>query len=854
MRADGHWTYWSPAGALLPEQGWKIHVSAIPKVADNTLRLVSAYCRQHRLPFKHLRDHDTHAAVNAKDADRASAGKFITVYPADEAALRTALTELDCLVGGAPGPYVLSDLRWNRGPLSVRYGGFAALWTRDEVGARVPAIRDPQGALHEDRRTAGFLVPGWVQLPDFLEAQREALGTGTAPDDFPYEITRALHHSNAGGVYAATHRSGRRVVLKEARPCTGFTPDGRDAVARLRDEESSLCELAGADVVAVYDSFMLHDHFFLALDHVDGGTLAAEVVARSPLIRAAATDAERGDYRDWALQVTGRVREAVNRIHAVGRTHGDLHPGNVVVGPDGRVTLLDLEMSTTVQAASGQHVGAPGFIAADGRAGTAADAYALACLELFVFVPLTTLFPLDPTKAEHHIVFACEAFALDDDWAERIRGGLDLTRPVQVSGLARRVDAVIRTWPARDEDGALGVQVMIARALQAGADYSRHDRVWPGDPRQFVDGGYGLAYGAAGVIHALSVSGLDVDPLAAEWLDDAVQAELDAPEPARIGLYDGIAGAGWLSRRLGNHSMAEQVLARVRTLDLDGVGTDLYGGLAGIGLYLLSEAGERPRLVGEASEIATALRTALDAHPPVSVGERPASVPTGRGGLMWGPSGTAAFAARLYELTGDAGHLSLAVDAVERDLAACATASDGSLQLNEGWRLMPYLATGSAGVGLVIVDLLRHVPDPSPYESALEGIRAAASVPFTIESGLFDGRSGMIHLLTELARAGLSTPQSDAALAAHIDALAVHAMHYRHGIAFPGSSLLKLSFDLATGSAGVLTALQAYTMLSHDEARPGWEGLLPLVGPQPAPAVRPVPAEKSPRPQLQGRR
>ena len=63
---------------------------------------------------------------NSKQANRTSSGKFITIYPADGVATQRVITELDKLVAGADGPYILSDVRWNRGPLYLRYGRVSA--------------------------------------------------------------------------------------------------------------------------------------------------------------------------------------------------------------------------------------------------------------------------------------------------------------------------------------------------------------------------------------------------------------------------------------------------------------------------------------------------------------------------------------------------------------------------------------------------------------------------------------------------------------------------------------------------------------------------------------------------------
>ncbi|WP_416901425.1 hypothetical protein [Micromonospora echinospora] len=203
VRTRGPWTMVSPERPDLPGQGWKIHVSTTLADAIDTLKVVWQHCVDRRVPFKHLADPTTLMLSNMKYADRASSGKFITVYPRDTAELHELLVDLDRLLGGRPGPYILSDVRWNAGPLYVRYGGFAERYCRTEEGELVLALVDPTGALVPDRRQPSFRLPDWVDVPDFVERAIAARTSPTTPHELPYRIERPLHYSN-GGVYLAT--------------------------------------------------------------------------------------------------------------------------------------------------------------------------------------------------------------------------------------------------------------------------------------------------------------------------------------------------------------------------------------------------------------------------------------------------------------------------------------------------------------------------------------------------------------------------------------------------------------------------------------------------------------------------
>ncbi|NEB80798.1 lanthionine synthetase C family protein, partial [Streptomyces sp. SID14478] len=176
-----------------------------------------------------------------------------------------------------------------------------------------------------------------------------------------------------------------------------------------------------------------------------------------------------------------------------------------------------------------------------------------------------------------------------------------------------------------------------------------------------------------------------------------------------------------------------------------------------------------------------------------------------RAGLMRGMSGPALFLLRRHERTGDPDLLQLARQAIQLDLDRCKTASDGGLQVDEGRRTMPYLADGSAGVGMVVDAYLRHAPAAADLEQAREGIRTAATSRFYVQPGLFEGRAGMILHLARTTTPGATADR----LAAQVDALDWLSMTYEGHLAFPGHQMMRLSMDLASGTAGCLLALAA---------------------------------------------
>ncbi|OKJ63050.1 serine/threonine protein kinase [Streptomyces sp. CB02009] len=809
----GDWLALRPLDHALPSQGWKIHVSACLDNAEAILATVRAYCLEQDVAFKFVPSRYLLHQRNAKYADRSASGKFITVYPADDQQCERVATDLAGLLEGRPGPYILSDLRWGRGPVHLRYGSFTVRHCYDEHGELRPAVEDGSGTLVPDRRDPVFHVPAWVTPPAFLTPHLEARASVTV-QDMPYAVEKALHFSNGGGVYEARdRRTGRRVVLKEARPYAGLAADGADAVTRLHREREALERLSGlACTPEVLDSFTVGDHHFLALEFVEGKPLNTFFARRHPLMEADPPAERLAEYTEWALRMHGLVERAVAAVHARGIVFNDLHLFNIMVSEDeSSVVLLDFEAAQPAAEGGRQTVANPGFVAPADRRGFDVDRYALACLRIALFIPLTSLLAVDRGKAAHLAETAAARFPLPPGFLdEAVR---EITRDPAggpAGGSTRAADRPADRapfLPAEPGDWPNSRDSMVA-AILASATPEREDRFFPGDIAQFATSGGGMTvgHGTAGVLHALHESGAPRCPEAEDrLLRHAKQPDSGTP----LGFYDGLAGVAWTLERLGHPAAALELASLVAEQDHEGLAPDLYGGTAGLGLALDALA----TATGESGLHAAALRCAeLSARPLRSPG-RPAgaagaAAPAGkaRTGLLYGSAGRALLFIRLYERTRDTALLDLAAEALHDDLSRCVRGASGTLQVDEGWRTMPYLGAGSVGIGMVIDDYLLHRRDDA-LDRARREIVQAAQATFYAQPGLFRGVAGMVLHLARTNVGGPGTTPGD--VRRQVGCLSWHAMSYQGRLAFPGEQMMRLSMDLSTGTAGVLLALSS---------------------------------------------
>ena len=148
-----------------------------------------------------------------------------------------------------------------------------------------------------------------------------------------------LHAQGGTEVYEAFPRHGEqhqaRYVLKRLRD---VAPD-RTAVAALRREAAAAREVRSPHVVAVLEAHVDAPPFYLVMPRLSGRTLAERSTPgptsiSSPPLAPPSIAA--------ALGIARQIASGLAALHAAGRMHGDVKPSNLIIAPDGHVTLIDL--------------------------------------------------------------------------------------------------------------------------------------------------------------------------------------------------------------------------------------------------------------------------------------------------------------------------------------------------------------------------------------------------------------------------------------------------------------------------------------------------------------------------------
>jgi len=148
-----------------------------------------------------------------------------------------------------------------------------------------------------------------------------------------YELISEIGAGAMGVVWAARDVDlDRHVALKLIRAGGRSRAEQR---GRLLGEARAMARLSHANVVAVYDLGATDDGLFIAMEHVDGGTLEEWLGARP---------------RAWD-EVVAKFMEAgrgLAEAHRVGLVHRDFKPENVLLDRDGTARVADFGLALPV--------------------------------------------------------------------------------------------------------------------------------------------------------------------------------------------------------------------------------------------------------------------------------------------------------------------------------------------------------------------------------------------------------------------------------------------------------------------------------------------------------------------------
>jgi hypothetical protein len=807
---SGAWTHWGPAGFLLPDKGWKVHVSSSVNNAASVLMVVSAVCLEFDVPFKHLAGHRTFLLMHGKHADRVQAGKFCALYPSTEQRALLLLRRLEAELSGVDGPFVLTDRRFGTsGCVSYRYGAFHSRLRIDADGNRVHSMLGEDGEEIDDQRLPKFHLPPGVTDPFRQEAVAEA---GQAPPKpkgpvtlHGYTFEAVVQQSNAGGAYRFQSALGEPVFLKEAKAHNGYTEDGDDAKSRLDAEYLALRVIHSREpglCPRPLELFQQWEHSFLVTELVPGISLYQWMLANNPALRIDPAAEEFAEYYRRSLTLLDQLHAQLRRLHEIGYVFVDLSPNNVLVEDD-RVRLIDFEAVQPIEAMR-RFMGTPGFVHPDAESTVKGDPreldhYGLAALGLLLLFPVHEIVQRHPRALDHLQADLAERAPVEPrlwQWATRYHD--------------RAEESALPTPQSVREDPVAALRWLADRtadSLEAMAQPDHPVRIYPTSPLGYQTNTRAVAAGTAGVLYALHRAGRGCDPLVIRRLRDEAVAAASTSAP---GLLFGSAGIACVLAELGEAEAAETLLVAAARHPLNATSATLGGGAAGTALGLMIHH----RRTGEQRWLDMAQRLLLDV-PDGEALETQLS-PIRRSGLVGGRAGVALALYYLYRLTGENRLFDRGMRLLGEELAYAEWVPGGGVQFKASHtdpRIYPYLFAGSAGQASVLSRYLAHRSDAEFDEDAtfraadvLEQCLRACSIRFTALPGLFPGLAGLASVLAGAGRR-LGRPELLDAAFTSARGLFRYAIPRDDGVCWLGEPGVRLSADLWSGSAGILLAV-----------------------------------------------
>jgi tetratricopeptide (TPR) repeat protein len=172
-----------------------------------------------------------------------------------------------------------------------------------------------------------------------------------------YVIRAPVGAGSMGTVYAAYDPElDREVALKLLRADALAAHPAAELGARLRREAHALARLSHPNVITVYDAGTIDGEVFVAMEFVDGGTLAGWLHAEPRKVPE-------------IVDVFQQAGEGLAAAHEAGIVHRDFKPENVLIGRDGRVRVTDFGLARTPSASPRRHADAPSVESVTTRTG-----------------------------------------------------------------------------------------------------------------------------------------------------------------------------------------------------------------------------------------------------------------------------------------------------------------------------------------------------------------------------------------------------------------------------------------------------------------------------------------------------
>ncbi len=197
----------------------------------------------------------------------------------------------------------------------------------------------------------------------------------------PFHILTPVGRGGMGAVYLARDTRNQRLIALKVLPPQRYRQEERQ-LARFRREMDICTKVSHPYLTRTFESGVLNNVYYIAMEYVPGVTLRRKVADSGPLPVSR------------CARLFAQVCAALGYAHSQGLIHRDLKPANIMITPNGHAKVLDLGFALiegeelpadkTIIGGQGYVVGTMDFVApeqvadatgVDGRA----DLYSMGC-------------------------------------------------------------------------------------------------------------------------------------------------------------------------------------------------------------------------------------------------------------------------------------------------------------------------------------------------------------------------------------------------------------------------------------------------------------------------------------------
>lgn len=318
----------------LPEQGWKIHISAYYDNYHNILKKIATYCYRYKVPFKYTQMKYLHMFLG-KNANRISSGKLITIYPSTEIEFINTVRDLYSKLKREEGPRILTDIRYkNCKIIYYRYG---------TISRKERIIISPNNEIIVDANKVGYLKPHFIEDP--LEKDQSNDVTNSYLLD-NYEINKSIQFSNYGGIYEAINKKNfKKVIIKEFRYKTGESSNFQ-SVDLAKNEARNLLFLQGKNYVPqLIETIVEEDNFYLVRSYIQGKNLS---IFKEELTLASIPIEDKKEILIRKQKLYNLIDKLFIRfieMHNLGFYHNDISLNNFLIDNNSNIFFIDTDSS-----------------------------------------------------------------------------------------------------------------------------------------------------------------------------------------------------------------------------------------------------------------------------------------------------------------------------------------------------------------------------------------------------------------------------------------------------------------------------------------------------------------------------